>query len=55
VNEIHISKRHTHSVGWRQAPLRVDPRDPDIVKVHQLDRSSGSQDAGRRDSGQLPA
>lgn len=28
MNQIHSSKRHTHSAGWRQAPLRLDPAIP---------------------------
>lgn len=36
MRQIRISKRRTHSAGRRQEPLRPDPRDPDIVKAHEI-------------------
>jgi hypothetical protein len=55
MKQTHISKRRSRPANTRQEPLRPDPRDPDIVRAHQLARGSGSHDTGRRDSRQLLA
>jgi hypothetical protein len=55
MRQIRISKRRTRPVGWRQEPLRLDARDPDIVKAHQLARGSGLQSTSRRHSGRMQA
>ena len=45
LKQIRISRRRTHRADWRQAPLRPDPRDPDIVHAHQLADRNGSPQA----------
>ena len=34
----HQGKRRFGSASWRQEPLAADPRDPDIVRAHQIAR-----------------
>jgi hypothetical protein len=55
MKQIRRGKRHTQSASWRQEPLRLDPRDPDIVKAHRLTRSLRSRHTGRRHSRRMPA
>lgn len=58
MKHIHIAKRRPRPASRRQEPLPLDTRDPDIVKAHQLARSSGSQgpaDGGRVEATQDPA
>jgi len=55
MRQIRISKRHTCSAGGQQEPLRLDPRDPDIVRAHRLTRSPRSRHTGRQRSRQMPA
>ena len=43
MRQILIHKRHAHSASGQQEPLRLDPRDPDIVKAHRLARSPRSR------------
>jgi hypothetical protein len=50
VKQIYIGKRRPRRADRRQEPLPLVPRDPDTVKAHQLARSSGSHDTGRRHS-----
>ena len=45
------TKRHRGSAGGRQAPLPVDPRDPDIVHAHRIARRSSHPGTGRAGSG----
>ncbi len=51
MRQIRISKRRARRAEWRQEPLQADPRDPDIVKAHQLARRSASPDTSRRQPG----
>jgi hypothetical protein len=51
MKQIQRAKRHRRSVGGRQEPLAVDPRDPDIVHAHRVARRSSPPDAGRVRSG----
>jgi hypothetical protein len=43
VRQTRIQKHRSRPVGWKQTPLRLDGRDPDIVKAHQLARNPGWQ------------
>jgi hypothetical protein len=38
-----IAKHRSRPAAWKQAPLPLDGRDPDIVKAHQLARNPGSR------------
>jgi hypothetical protein len=40
VRQTRIRKRRPRPVSRRQEPLRLDARDPDIIKAHQLARKS---------------
>ena len=50
MNSIHISKRHTHSACWRQAPLRLDPAIPASSKLISLPAAA----APRTPTGGIP-
>ena len=39
MRQILISKRCTRSASGQEAPLRLDERDPDIVKAHEMSPS----------------
>ena len=45
------TRRHRGSVGGRQEPLPVDPRDPDIVHAHRIARRISRPGTGRAGSG----
>jgi hypothetical protein len=55
MRQILIHKRHAHSASGQQEPLRLDPRDPDIVKAHRLARSPRSRHPGRGHPGRMQA
>ncbi len=39
MKQLRITKRHRQA-DWRQEPLPLDPRDPDIVRAKELARRS---------------
>jgi len=39
VRQTQIRKHRNRPAAWKQTPLPLDPRDPDIVKAHQLTRN----------------
>jgi hypothetical protein len=43
VRQTRIAKHRSRPAAWKQAPLPLDGRDPDIVKAHQLARNPGSR------------
>jgi hypothetical protein len=53
MKQLRITKRHRPD-DWRQEPLPLDPRDPDIVRAKELARRSrvvASRPARARESG----
>jgi len=44
MKQLRITKRHRPE-GWRQEPLPLDPRDPDIVRAKELARRAGAASA----------
>ena len=36
-----VAKRRPGPASWPQTPLPPDPRDPDIVRAHQITRRAG--------------
>ena len=47
MKQVHKAKRNPGSAGGRQEPQDVDPRDPDIVRAHQIARRSSRPGAAR--------
>lgn len=43
MRQTRIQKHRSRPVGWKQTSPRLDGRDPDIVKAHQLARNPGWQ------------
>ena len=43
MRQTQIQKHRSRLAGWKQTPLRLDGRDPDIVKAHRLARNPGWQ------------
>ena len=41
MRQIHAGKRRPGSASWPQTLLPSDPRDPDIVRAHQITRRAG--------------
>ena len=39
MRQIHVAKRLPRPGSWPQTPLPPDPRDPDIVRAHQITRA----------------
>ena len=42
MRQIRAGKRRPGPAIWPQTPLPSDPRDPDIVRAHQITRPAGS-------------
>ena len=43
MKQLRITKRHRPDMrGWRQEPLPLDPRDPDIVRAKELARRASA-------------
>ena len=36
MRQIRITKKRPQPASWPQTPLPPDPRDPDIVRAHQI-------------------
>jgi hypothetical protein len=51
MKQIQTAKRPRGSAGGRQAPLPLDPRDPDIVYAHRIARRRGRPGASQVRSG----
>jgi hypothetical protein len=41
MRQTRAAKRRSRPTGWSQTPLPRDPRDPDIVRAHQITRRAG--------------
>ena len=41
MRQIRAGKRRPGPASWPQTPLPSDPRDPDIVRAHQITRRAG--------------
>ena len=41
MRQIRAGKRRPGSASWPQTPLPSDPRDPDIVRAHQITGRAG--------------
>ena len=41
MRQIRVGKRRPRPASWPQTPLPPDPRDPDIVRAHQVTRRAG--------------
>lgn len=54
MKQIQVSKRHRQS-GWSLDPLPADPRDPDVVRVKELDRRSRTSPRRSRHPRREPA
>ncbi len=48
MRQIHVAKRLPRPGSWPQTPLPPDPRDPDIVRAHQITRRAGQPRARTR-------
>ena len=46
MRQIHVAKRLPRPASWPQTPLPPDPRDPDIVRAHQITRRAASPAPG---------
>ena len=53
MKQLRITKRHRPG-GWRQEPLPLDPRDPDIVRAKELARRSRAVALAPRPGGSKP-
>jgi len=51
MRQIRIAKRRLTPSSGRQAPLPLDPRDPDIVHAHRAARRIRDTRAGRNQPG----
>ena len=54
MKQIQVSKRHRQS-GWWLDPLPADPRDPDVVRVKEMDRRSRTSPRRSRHPRREPA
>jgi hypothetical protein len=41
MRQTRVAKRRPRPASWPQTPLLPDPRDPDIVRAHQVTRRAG--------------
>ena len=41
MRQIRITKKRPQPASWPQTPLPPDPRDPDIVRAHQISHRAG--------------
>ena len=48
MRQIRVAKRRPRPASWPQTPLPPDPRDPDIVRAHQITRRAGQPRARTR-------
>jgi hypothetical protein len=52
MRQIRITKKRPQPASWPQTPLPPDPRDPDIVRAHEISHRAGQPRArtkpGRR-------
>ena len=46
MRQIRTGKRRPGPASWPQTPLPSDPRDPDIVRAHQITRRAGQPAPG---------
>ncbi len=41
MRQTRVAKRRPRPTGWPQTLLPPDPRDPDVVRAHQVTRRAG--------------
>ena len=47
MGQLRVGRRRTGPASWRQTPLPLEARDPDIVHAHQITRRTSGARAGR--------
>jgi hypothetical protein len=50
MRQTRVAKRRPRPASWPQTPLPPDPRDPDIVRAHQITRRAPSPAHGPREA-----
>jgi hypothetical protein len=48
MRQIRVARHRPRPASWPQTPLPPDPRDPDIVRAHQITRQPASPAPGPR-------